>query len=125
MARPQTSDSGGRRAGDGVDLERLDDVDAELPEDSHRDEGQHDEHLLGQLRGGFAEGLLEEQRTSFEQSEKDDRRGTRSDGNEEEVADQASLLERLESLELLQQKLGTVGDQVLSMTNTSQPSSPD
>ncbi|KAL1512364.1 hypothetical protein AB1Y20_005622 [Prymnesium parvum] len=67
-------------------------------------------------------GLLEAQRSSFEQAEKeerDERRAKRSewtDSYDEEMADQSSLLERLEALEILQHRLGDVGDAILART---------
>ena len=57
---------------------------------------------------------------SFLQAEKDERVERRKEGTdsteEEPPADQAVLLERLDALELLQQRLGNTGDSILAMT---------
>ena len=72
--------------------------------------------LLGDLKA-----KLEGERLQAERAEKDERRmrATTVDDDGEETMDEAMLLERLDTLEVLQRKLGSTGEAILEMSRAS------
>ena len=67
--------------------------------------------------GRFAAPSAHRLRLQAEKDERNEKRSTRgNDGGDEEMVSEVTLLERLDTLEQLQTRLGNVGEEIMAMT---------